>query len=320
MNNEWKTVKKLTPEEFESWMSNMFVNPEGGFIVEYNDDNHYVLTDGDKSNKSVPSYVFQNLHITVATGKHKDGGNFCKYYYTGNDNEVSKWIRERYQIADHIPTIKDKDLMTPCAIHSLLLGIRGRNNKELTEKQRQMLSDYLYTRIKTRYINSSSLAIIAEELHAQIDIYDINGNLIHKYTAHGNKYAPAKEHRDNTHRKEGILFGTKYLDEMSEDEKRYYKYYVKLVLWDDHYFIAERVPVSGGISSYELIKELLEKGELKPLNILQSNIYSTKLPNYNVQQLAYGQLRSVFMTPQQVLSSIPFDVSIKGITKENIHA
>ena len=315
-DNQWKTVKKLTPEEFNAWMTDMFVNPEGGFIINYQDDKHYQLTDGDNQH-STPAYTFQRVHLSIATGKHKHGGNFCKYYYTGNNVEISKWIRERYQISDHTPTREDTDLMTPCAIHSILLGIRGRDNKQLTERQHQMLTDYLYTRIKTRYVNSSSLAVIAEEIHAQIDIYDIDGNLLHKYTAHGNKYNQTND-RDNTHRKEGILFGNKYLDEMNADEKRYYKYYVKLILWDDHYFVAEETPFAA-MKSYELIKSLLEKGELKPLNILQSNIYSTKLNEYHTQQLAWGHWRSVFMTPQQCLTSTQFDNTITSITKENIH-
>ena len=315
-NNEWKTVKKLTPEEFNSWMNEMFVNPEGGFIINYQDNTHYQLTDGDIQH-GIPAYIFSRIHLSIATGKHKDGGNFCKYYYIGNDKDISKWIRERYQISNCIPTIDDKDLMEPCAIHSILLGIKNRKQNPLTDKQRQSLTDYLYSRIKTRYINSSSLAIIAEEIHTQIEIYDIDGLLIHKYTSHGNKYTQNND-RDNTHRKEGILFGTKYLDEMNSDEKRYYKYYVKLILWEDHFFVFEQTPFSE-LTSNELIKKLLDHGELKPLNILQSNIYSTKLPEYKLQQLSWGQWNSVFMTPKQVYSSLQFENSITEITKENIH-
>ena len=114
LNGQWKTVKQLTPEEFEAWMTNLFVNPSGGFIVAYTDTKHYQLTGGDNDSPP-PAYVYERLHLDIATGIHKDGGNFCKYYYTGSDPKIKQWIREHYQIADHVPTKADKDLMVPCA-------------------------------------------------------------------------------------------------------------------------------------------------------------------------------------------------------------
>ena len=332
--NKYAT-KKFTPEEFKNWMTNMFVNPKGGFIINYADDNHYKLTDGDNDYEP-PAFIFEGLNIDIVGGEegyHKDGGNFCKYYYTGANQEIRKHIRERYQIADHIPTKADVDLMTPCAIHSIILGVQNKKNKPITDRQRSILNDYLYTRIQTRYINASSLAIIAEEAGLQIEICDINGTPLHKYTAHGlkyNHYNPEARYNwkqyDKSHKKEGKLFGTKGSTLANE---RYYKYHVKLVLWEDHFFVDEDTPF--GKRSHELIKELYDANELKPIKLLPQNIYSTRLPSYKVEQIAWGDMDSVFMTPAQVydnklhpFSSFSgagcwgFDKAITDITYGNI--
>ena len=78
--------------------------------------------------------------------------------------------------------------------------------------------------------------------------------------------------------------------------------------------------------SYRLISELVSAEQLKPMNLLQRNIYSTKLPEYKVKQIAWGAIQSAFMTPQQIYNSLlqplqprlPLDASIRDIDRNNI--
>ena len=72
-NGKWRTAKRLNCEEFEAWMNNMFVNPDGGFIIRYDDEVHYVLTDGDRD-YTPPAYAFERLFIGIMSGGHKGGG------------------------------------------------------------------------------------------------------------------------------------------------------------------------------------------------------------------------------------------------------
>ena len=409
-DGKWKTVKQLTPEEFEAWMTHLLVRKEGGFIIDYQDKKHYDLTDGDNKDgeqgyglseerveyyakihdqakkaagpypnvnedkekwtpeekrlvdewqarvtaeedrldvrrqkntvESIegvvrkvgkyqhPSYIFERLHLDIATGQHKDGGNFCKYYYTGSDIKIKQWIREHYQIADHVPTKADKDLMVPCVIHAILRGVETYQHKQLTERQQTMLKDYLYTRLKTRYTNAATLAVIAEEIGMQIEICGLDGTPLHKYTVHGNKYSQYNpkarfgwDHWDTDHnrKKEGKLFGITDKTITSQ----HYKYIVRLVLWDDHFFVNEETEFAD-MRSYDLVRDLYTSGQLRPLNQLQRNIYSTQLLEYKVEQISWEQ--SMFMTPQQVYNNMlhptqpykGFDDSIMDITRGNI--
>ena len=326
VDSEWKTIKKLTPEEFTSWMNRMFVDDRGRFVIDYEDAKHYSLTSGDVD-YAAPAYIFNELHLDISSAPHKGGGNFCKYYYCGTDDRIRDWIRSRYQIADHIPTKADTDLMVPCAIHSILSGVRAKNGKPLTERQMLMLTDYLYTRIRTRYINLSSLAVIAEEIGMQIEVSDLNGTPTHKYAASGRKYShydPDYEFKwrvcDNSHNKAGVWFGQK---SKSLCDEKIYKYIARIVLWDDHFFCNEKTPFDSK-TSYELVNELLSRGELKPLNLLQQNIYSTVLEEYRVRTINWEE--TMFKTATEVLNGLTkfnqpyrgFDERIMGINRGNI--
>ena len=57
-------------EEFDAWMNNMFVRPEGGFLIDYTNSKHYELTDGDRRHTPT-AFVFEKLAIVIGRGKHK---------------------------------------------------------------------------------------------------------------------------------------------------------------------------------------------------------------------------------------------------------
>ena len=293
VDGKWATLQKqLHPNEFEAWMDKTFVGENGKFYIDYQDREYYHLTDGDRTH-AVPAFVFDQLQIVIAKGKHKRGVAFSKWYYTGDNEELKRWLRERYQIADHPPTPRDTDLMIPCAIHAILLN-------PMSETERTKIKDYLYSRQRTRFLQLSSLKTFAEEMDTQLEIYGIDGNLMEKYSAHGIKKSDPNpngmfygfDKASLKSSKNGILFqkkeGRTFLDKPPEKGKYYVKC-IKLVYWDDHLFIYDETTPFRGRSSPQLISALIKKGRFKPINLLERNVFSLMLPlDYIPESLYYA--------------------------------
>ena len=329
VDGQWATLaKQLAPSEFERWMKKTFVGANGKFYIDYTDKEQYSLTDGDTTHVA-PAFVFDQLQVSIAQGKHKDGGNFSKWYYIGTNQDIKKWIRERYQIADHPPTARDKDLMVPCVIHAILLH-------DMDENDRLAIQDFLYTRQRTRFLLMSSLAIFAEEMNSRVHIYGLDGKTIQKkFSPSGLKYWDPNpqnkqffgfNHASLNTKKDGLLFNkpkeTTFLDRkaLKIGIQEY-----KLVLWDDHVFILEQTPF--GCNSAQLIDRLMKARELKPINLLQRNVFSITLPfDYIPQSMYYSPtylanpelVKKLDMTPPWTTKPEPEEEWLKDITLQNI--
>ena len=306
VDGQWATVAhQLHPEEFEQWMENTFVGENGKFYVDYQDREYYSLTDGDRINRHhAPAFVFDQFQVVVANAPHREGVSFSKWYYTGHDEEVKKWIRERYQIADHVPTKRDTDLMEPCAIKAILLH-------PMTDTRRQIIKDYLYSKQRTRFILVSSLAVFAEEMDSRIWIYGLDGTtILRKFSPNGNKHWDANpantkfygfDKASTNTKKNGVLFDKSqnmgFMDQSKQKSNVGVMAY-KLVSWDDHMFILEDTPF--GCNSAQLIDRLMKAHELAPIPLLQRNVFSLDLPlDYVPESMYYSP--TYLANPQRVL-------------------
>ena len=293
-DGQWKTLaKRLTPEEFHNWTKRTFLD-QGRFMVKASDGHHYALTDGDNID-TPPAFVFDKMQVIKASRPHKPGGNFSKYYYTGTDAHVKRVLREKCQIPDRPPTPEDEDLLCPCFIHAMLL------NTHLTANQKDLLEQFLFSRIQTRYIHMRSLGGIAEELGVRVVVRDIDDNPVEAYTEHGYRkpYMGAKEGWSR-HKQEGILFGNKPKGVASPLTHSNRVITFELCLWTDHFFPLEY---------RELVKEQLEAGHLRRLTVAETRHFSTKIPPREVWH-ASGYLPTYFKTPKQLLETVDPDVSL----------
>ena len=258
-HNSWHT-RKLTPEEFENFINSTFIDNDGFIIPEVIEETIIrSLSEGD--NVITPqAYTFDTFQIITANGAHAVGSAFSSYYYIGTDDKIANQLK-RYQIPNHIPTDQDKDLMIPCAIHTLLLGAADK----LTPIEYQKFKQLLYSRCLTRWISRASLKRICCEYQFEINEFDLNGNFICKLSRFGDCEKEFGETR----------------------KLKQPRFIINVVIWKDHMFLLENL--KDGLTSAAFVRELLENGELKPLNKLQCNIYSTRLWNrYHQQHLAYN--------------------------------
>ena len=275
----WRT-KKLSPEEFEKWMNRAFVTNDGFILKGDEEEVHMVTTEGDQ--EIIPrASLFDEMHIIVATGEHAAGGGFAQYYYVGGDKAIAQQLR-RYQICDHVPTNEDEDLMVPCTIHTLLLAAKGK----LTDKLYMRFKQLVYSRVLTRWVSRASLKRLCCEFEFVIHQYNLNGVKQCTLTTFGDCESE---------------FGT------ITRRRKTPRFVCQMVIWEDHCFVLE--DLDNGFTSAEFVKELLEKGELKPLNKLQCNVYSTKIWNrknkqhegYEISDLSYEM--NVFKTPEEMYNT-----------------
>ena len=307
IGGDWKTIQKqLTPEEFKTWMSGKFKAEKGKFLVDYTDRERYKLSDGDQVQEP-PAFVFDALQVLVCPKNHKPGGNFSKYYYAGTDPETRRVLLEEFQIPPPPPwdAATLQRLLVPCVIYAL-------TRHEMTERQRRVLTGYLESRLLTRYLPMASLAFLAEEFNCQIEVFTPDEKPIAKYSAHGLRYTEPmpdggwhKINHDNC--QNGRLFGTK--DIQHTDIKRsanpkqaeYYTRDFKLVLWEDHYYCWN--PEYRG-----LLEQV--KPDLRPLNVLQANVWGTLLPRPVFKEPPVWT-RTFFKTPEQMLQSVLLGANLK---------
>ena len=165
-----------------------------------------------------------------------------------------------------------------------------------------------------------ALAKLCEQFEFQCRLYTIDGVLRHKLSHtgivyHYNSPDGRKDYFDASHKGEGVIFGDK------REHRKYPRFIVEMVLLDDHYFLLEPTPF--GCNSRELVKRLLDNGELKPLNKLQCNIYSTRLPAYQTQTLSYEA--SMLKSPNMLLKEVwhytepKFTTDVLDVSIDNIN-
>ena len=286
IGGDWKTIQKqLTPEEFEAWMTGKFKAIPGKFMVDYADRKHYKLSDGDQE-QDVPAFVFDAFQVIICPPNKRYGGNFSKYYYAGSDPVIAKTLLEEFQIPPPPPWDSEtlQRLLVPCALYAI-------TRHEMTDRQRRILTAYLESRMLTRYIPMAYLAYLAEEFDCQIEVVTPDEKPIAKYASCGVRYtnalADGSYHRvDRENRQEGRLFGTKQPETMSKK--------FKLVLWNDHFY-------AFNPEHRHLLEEVQQ--DLKPLNILQANVFGTLLPRPVFNEPPVWN-RTFFKTPKQMLDTL----------------
>ena len=146
---------------FDKWKSE-------GFEYKFEEfDEHMSLTEGDRKIKC-PVWALKYFKIQVANVPHAAGGNFCPYILRSNDAALVKYCKDVLQIYDHIPTRDEPELLEPCLIHSIICGLK-RYRKDLvirdaTDIMKGKLREFLYSRIRTRFVPLSGLHKLCNEV------------------------------------------------------------------------------------------------------------------------------------------------------------
>ena len=185
-------------------------------------------------------WELDSFQIEVVDSPHAAGGNFCPYILRSKDKEIVKYCRERLQIYDHIPQKHEVELLEPCLIHAIICGLKHKNYKEATPRQKEILKEQLYSRIRTRFIPVSGLHKLCNEFGLFITISNIDGDEI-----------------------------------KSIRPKDKIEYSVSLILWEDHHFVDEYYAAKR-MRTNELVKDL----DLEPMRMSQSYIFNQRLKPY----------------------------------------
>ena len=156
---------------------------EEGFIIQYDEETHIALTDGDRETVA-PMFTVDWFEIVVNHGTSASGGGYPKWYYNGTDEETLKALK-RYQITDHVPVKEDTDITTPCLIHVIL-------QMDWTDVQKKKVKDLLYSRVKYVHVSAADAAKIFNELNIEAIIHDYDNRKIIEYPAPTQKPKPKK--------------------------------------------------------------------------------------------------------------------------------
>ena len=211
VNMNYDKLRKI----FDKWI-------EEGFEFKFEDfDEHMPLTEGDR-NIRCPVWMLRSFSVKSATGPHAPGGNFCPYLIRSEERRhVVKYCRERLQIYDHIPRGDEPELLEPCFIHSVICGLKRPIRTcfhDATERQKSILRELLYSRIRTRFVPLSGLHKICGEFGLELTISDLNGTeLLH----------------------------------LCPKDKVEYK--ASIFLWNDHFFVDEKY---GNVRTNDLVRGL----------------------------------------------------------------
>ena len=123
-----------TNDDAYKWLKNWISRT---IMIDYNEETHIPLTSGDRDTTSAPLWSVDWFEIVVKDANDKTATvmGYSKYYFKREDKPVTisnvqysedaiMKILERYQIADHPPTVADKYVLVPCLIHGRKVNIR----------------------------------------------------------------------------------------------------------------------------------------------------------------------------------------------------
>ena len=148
--------------------------------------------------------------------------------------------------------------------------------KPITDRQRSILREQLYSRIRIRFIPVSQIWKLSEEFGLLVIIRDIDSHVIRQIT-------PAK-----------------------------IEYTCNICLWEDHYFCSEFLPENlseYGKTSIDLVRRI--RKQLRPMSFMDSSVFNQRLPEY-VPQLLNAYSLSMYHTPQEMLDGGNFQQYLRG--------
>ena len=269
-----KSITLYTKEQAIEFLRNW---TQEGIIIQYDNETHYQLTGGDRY-PIAPFWTVDWFQITINNNPHfAPGGGYPKFYFkrTGSDvvikdksysEDIIAECLKKYQIPDHIPTSDDsEDMLEPCLIHVIL------QLDSWTDRQRLLVKELLYSRIKYVHVSAADAAIIFQELDINAVIRDFDNKLTLEYYRDGRCFEEVKgevKELKHTCNYESVKFGL-------YDRRRKNPPTLKLVIYKKHYILDEIT--SLGVSSIFLIKKLEEQNRIAPLTKIDSRIYHRQL-------------------------------------------
>ena len=284
---------------------------ENGILIQYDDETHYQLTDGDR-NFTAPFWTVDWFQIVVNNGAAAPGGGFPKFYFnkTGkeDDDEISAFLK-RYQIPDK-NSIADlnADMLEPCLIHVIL------QLDFWTERQRQMVKNLLFSRVRFIHVSAADAHIIFQELNVNAIIKDRDNGKTLEYFSDGKRYEIINDNVAGVKKFKGCVNKReKYFGKVQE-RKRIPT--LHLNIYKQHYFLDE--PTKYGVDSYTLIKKLEDEGRILPLSKFDTSIYYRQLKVNNLGFNVAAYFSSCWKTIDEMLQQRQHCGEIQCINLDDI--
>ena len=282
-------LRKYTKESFKRLIREWI---REGFVIEYEEgfESYYITSNGSKQDRpKVWSLDWFQIHLTDPS-QHAPGGTFCPYILSSNDVNERAYCRQKLQLIDHIPSSNDSDILEPCLIHALCESAKNKKGKVITDRQKKILRNSLWSRCLTRFIPVNELANISREFSLRITIYDIDETPLYRFLSGGGSLKWSNN--------EWIRYDATIHNRTGDKSARHtdYDYDCHICLWEDHYFDKEAA---------KTLRQLIADNKLEPMKYYANDIFQQVLPIYQPNDLVWQ--KTMFMTPEQTLDNFNYN-------------